>query len=352
MRAVVKPAIGKIELVDVPIPEPGPDDIIVKTALSTICGTDMHFLDEIPTEVIANLYPSGVTPQGLLMGHEGVGTVHEVGSNVTRLRPGDRVIASGFAGCGKCHECQAVDPAVCTGGGTLMFGCQSEYYRVPFGETNLAVVPESVTNEQAIFATDIMSTAFGAVERANAGFGDSVAIFAQGPLGLCATAAARARGCGFVIGIDALPDRLEMSKRMGANVTINAKETDPQAKIMELTGNQGVDVAIEAVGTQAAFQSCTQVVRRGGTVSSIGVYGMTPMLSMPTFAPSFYHRQIVMTLCPSGRDRMERMLEVIEHGGVDFTPLITHQMKLDDIQKAYELFRSKAEGVLKIAIRP
>ena len=146
--------------------------------------------------------------------------------------------------------------------------------------------------------------------------------------------------------------RLEMSKKFGANVVINPKEEDPVARIMALTGMQGVDVAVEAVGTQATFEAAARSVRRGGTVSSIGVYGLTPMLSMPTIVPSFLHRTIVTTLCPSGRDRMEHLLGLIEHGKVDLTPLFTHRMKLDQTAAAYDLFRSKTEGVLKIAITP
>lgn len=352
MLACIKTAIGKVEMMDLPVPKPGPGEIVVKTTLATICGTDMHFLDEFPNEMVAGIYPGVVLPQGLPMGHEGVGIVHEVGEGVTRFKPGDRVIASCLTSCGRCTECMHGDYSVCTGGGRLIFGCQGEYYVVPHADISAAKVPDSVSDEQAIFATDIMSTGFGAIERAGAGFGDSVAIFAQGPLGLCATAGARARGCGLIIAVDAVPERLEMSKRMGANVVINPKEKDPVAEIMALTDNQGVDVAVEAVGTQPTFEACTRVVRRGGTVSSIGVYGLTPQVCMPTMAPSFLHRRIVTTLCPSGRDRLEHLLALIQHGSVDLTPLFTHRMKLADAPKAYELFRSKAEGVLKIAVTP
>ncbi len=267
MRACVKPTNGKVEMIDMPIPEPGPDEAVIKMSLATVCGTDMHFVDEYPNELLGVLYPGSVSPQGLLLGHEAVGTVHAVGANVTRLKPGQRVIASCLVGCGKCHECMTVDHSVCSGGGGILFGCQSEYYSVPFAEVNATTVPDSVTDEQAILATDIMSPGVGAIERAGAGIGDSVAIFAQGPVGLCATAGARARGCGLIIAVDALPERLEMSKKFGANVVINPKEEDPVSRIMALTGNQGVDIAVEAVGTQATFEACTKVSRRGGTVS-------------------------------------------------------------------------------------
>jgi len=353
MKAAVKTANGKVEMMDVPIPTPGPDDVVIKMSMCTVCGSDMHFVDEFANEMLSFAFPGPhVLPQGLLMGHEGVGTIHEAGSNVKSLKPGDRVLASCLVGCGKCHECMVVDHSVCSGGGRVLFGCQAEYYLVPFAEVNVAKVPETVSDEHAILISDILSTGFGAIERAKAGFGDSVAVFAQGPVGLCATAGARARGCGLIIAVDAVPERLEMSKKFGANVVINAKEEDAVQKIMSLTGGKGVDVAVEAVGTQATFEACTRVVRRGGTVSSVGVYGLTPQISMPTLAPSFLHRQIITTLCPSGRDRMEHLIDLVANGNVNLEPLFTHRMKLDEAPAAYDLFRSKQGGVLKIAITP
>ena len=352
MQACIKTENGKVVMMDLPIPEPGEGEIVIKMSLATVCGTDMHFLDEFANEMVAAIFPGVVQPEGLAMGHEGVGVVHSVGAGVTRFQPGDRVIASCLLGCGKCHECMTVDYSVCSGGGHVLFGCQAEYYTVPSADINATTVPDSVSDEAAIFATDIMSTGFGAIERADAGFGDSVAIFAQGPLGLCATAGARARGCGLIIAVDTVPERLEMSKKLGANVVINPKEKEPVAEIMSLTGGAGVDVAIEAVGTQVTFEGCTRVVRRGGTVSSIGVYGLTPQVSMPTLAASFLHRRIVTTLCPSGRDRLEHLLGLLQNGNIDLTPLLTHTMKLTDMPKAYDLFRAKTDGVLKIAIRP
>ncbi len=357
MQACIKTALGKVEMMDVPIPEPGEGEIVLKMSMATVCGSDMHFLDEYPNELLGALYTGVLLPEGLPMGHEGVGTVHAVGPGVTRFQPGERVISSCLIGCGKCTECLRGDYSVCTGGGgqvgRVLFGCQGEYFRLPFAEVNVTKVPDGVSDEAAVLATDIMSTAFGALDRADAQFGDSVAGFAQGPLGLCATAGARARGCGLVVGVDTVPERLEMSKKMGANVVINAKEKDPVAEIMALTNNQGVDIAIEAVGTQATFEAATRSIRRGGTASSIGVYGLTPQLTMPIVgAPSFYHRKVVTTFCPSGHDRMARLLAMVQHGNIDLTPLFTHRMKLADTPKAYELFRSKTEGVLKIAITP
>src|SRR5207253_8926420 len=259
------------------------------------------YLNAFPNKMLSTPYVGSFKPQCLLIGNKGVGTDHAFGEGVSRFREDDRVMASCLVGCGKCRECMTVDHSVCTGGGRVLFGCQAEYYKVPFADVNAAKVPDGVSDEMAILGTDILSTGFGAIERGEAGFGASVAIFAQGPVGLCATAGARARGCGLIIAVDTLPERLEMSKRFGANVVINPKEEEPVAKIMSLTGGSGVDVAVVSVGTQATFESCTKAIRRGGVVSSVGVYGLVPQLTMPTFtAPSFLHRKVVTTLCPSG----------------------------------------------------
>ncbi len=352
MRACVKTDMKKVAVVDVPTPEAGPGDIIVKTTLSTICGSDMHFLDEFPNELLAGVYPHSKAPEGLFMGHEAVGVVESVGEGVRRFKPGDRVISSCFTVCGGCPECQRGDHPFCSGGGSLLFGCQSDYFRIGHADASAAKVPAQLSDEQAILATDIMSTGLAAVERAGGKIGDSVAIFAQGPVGLCATAGARARGCGLIIAVDTIPERLEMSRRFGANIRINAAEKDPVAEIASLTGGQGVDIAIEAVGTEKTFESCTQVVRRGGAVSSIGVYGITPQVSMATMNPSFLHRHVITTLCPSGSNRLQALLNLIQHAAVDLSPLFTHRARLEEIPAAYEHFRSKEGGVLKIAVTP
>ena len=352
MLACVKTAIGKLEMVDLPIPKAGPGEIVIKTSMCTVCGSDMHFVDELPNEVLVALAPGVLLPQGFPMGHEAVGTVHEVGPGVTGAQVGDRVISSCLFGCGTCTYCLRGDFSVCTGGGRTLFGCQAEYFVVPFADISVAKVPPEVSDENAVLATDIMSTGFGAIDRAELNFGDSVAIFAQGPVGLCATAGARARGAGLIITVESIPERIEMSKRLGANIVINPKEKDPVSEILNLTNLEGVDVTVEAVGTPATFDGATRAVRRGGTVSSVGLYGLAPQLSMFTMTHSFYHRRIVTTLCPSGRDRMTHLLDILRWGNVDLSPLFTHSMKLADTPKAYDLFRSKQEGVLKIAITP
>ena len=256
MQTCVKTALGKVEMMELPDPKPGPDDIVIKTTMATVCGSDMHFLDEIPTEILYVAYPKTAKPPGLSMGHEGVGIVHEVGSNVSRFQPGDRVVASCITGCGKCVQCYSGDYSICTGDGGLIFGCQGDYFVVPYGDINCAKVPDGVSDEQAMLTTDIMSTGFSALERADMKMGDTVAIFAQGPVGLCATAGARARGAGLIITVESIPERMEMSKKFGANVVINYRSSGQAA---EATADEARSLGVEALPLQADISDPEQV---------------------------------------------------------------------------------------------
>lgn len=355
MQACLKTSVGKVEIVDIAIPDPGPEEIVIKTSMATICGSDMHFLDEVPNEALAPVFPGVVLPEGMLMGHEGVGTVHSVGERVTRFKPGQRVMSACITSCGKCKECMHGDYGVCTADGPYgrpLFGCQAEYYRVPHAEMTTVEVPGDISDEAALLASDLLTTSLGAIERADASYGDSVAIFAQGPVGLCATIGAHLRGCGMIIAVDTIPERLEWAKKLGANVVINAKEEDPVSRIMALTNGEGVDVSVEALGSQPTFEAASRVVRRGGTLSSLGIYTMMPALSMPTLVQSFLHRRIVTTICPSGYDRMEKMLNLIRYRKLELEPLFTHRFSISEMPKAYDLFRSKGDGVLKVAVTP
>ena len=213
---------------------------------------------------------------------------------------------------------------------------------------NLAAVPDELSDEQVLMCPDIMSTGFGGAERAGIRIGDTVAVFAQGPIGLCATAGAKLSGATTVIGVD----RLEIARRMGADHVIDSSRMDPVEAIMRLTDGRGVDVAIEALGMQATFEACLRVLRPGGTLSSLGVYSSDLTIPLGAFAAGLGDHQIVTTLCPGGKERMRRLMSVIQSGRVDLSPMVTHRFKLDDIEKAYELFGNQRDGVLKVAITP
>ncbi len=217
---------------------------------------------------------------------------------------------------------------------------------------NLAAVPDELSDEQVLMCPDIMSTGLSGAERANIRIGDTVAVFAQGPIGLCATAGAKLSGATTVIGVDRLANRLDIARRMGADHVIDSSHKDPVEEIMRLTGGRGVDVAIEALGTQATFEACMRVLRPGGTLSSLGVYSTDLTIPQGAFAAGLGDHQIVTSLCPGGKERMRRLMAVIQSGRVDLSPMVTHRFKLDDIEKAYELFGHQRDGVLKVAITP
>ncbi len=337
----VKTGQKQVAMTQIPYPdEPGPGQALVKTTLTTICGSDIHLVDEMPI------------PPGVPMGHEATGVVQAVGLGVTALKPGDRVVASCLQCCGTCQRCMEGQPQICqtfNAPGNLLFGAQGDYFMVNGAQATMARIPDTLEDEQVLFASDIMSTGFAAIERAEIRLGDTVAVFAQGPVGLCATAGARLLGAGLIIAVEGIPARQEMAKRMGADVVVEPAEA--VAKIMALTENRGVDIAVEALGHQATFENCCAVARLGGTVSSVGVYGAFPTLSFPT-SGSFLHRKIITTYCPVGADRLNRLMRVVANGKVDLRPLITHSMKIAETPAGYDLFRKRDGGVLKIALRP
>jgi threonine dehydrogenase-like Zn-dependent dehydrogenase len=234
--------------------------------------------------------------------------------------------------------------------GNTIDGCQAEYVRIPNAMANLAPVPDGLTDEQVLMCPDIMSTGFAGAERGKIKIGDTVAVFAQGPIGLCATAGARLMGASRIITVDGIEERLAVSRRLGADDVLNYKKTDVVSAIMSMTGGRGVDVAIEALGTQPTFESCLRVLKPGGTLSSLGVYSGKLTLPLDAFAAGLGDHTVVTSLCPGGKERMRRLLSVVASERVDLGPLVTHRFKIDDIEKAYELFGNQRDGVLKVAI--
>jgi len=348
MKAAVFVEPGKIELQQRPIPKPGPTDALLKVTTTTICGTDVH--------ILKGEYP--VTP-GLIVGHEPVGVIAELGSAVTGYQVGQRVIAGAITPCGQCHSCLDGVSSQCGGKamggwqlGNSIDGCQAEYVLIPNAQANLTLVPDGLTDEQVLMCPDIMSTGFGGAESGHIRIGDTVVIFAQGPIGLCATAGAKLMGATRIIAVDGVPERLEVARRLGADITLNFRDCDPVTRIMELTGGKGVDVAIEALGTQQTFESCLRVLRPGGTLSSLGVYSGKLSMPLDAIAAGLGDHHIVTTLCPGGKERMRRLMEVVASGRVDLTAMVTHSFALDDIVDAYALFAAQKDGVLKIAIKP
>ena len=354
MKAAVFVERGRIVLQEKPIPDIGPLDALMRVTTTTICGTDVH--------ILKGEYP--VRP-GLIIGHEPVGVIQKLGSAVTGFKEGQRVIAgaitpSGYSAACLCG-CLSQDGAGTRHGfkaiggwkfGNTIDGCQAEYVLVPDAMANLALVPDGLTDEQVLMCPDIMSTGFSGAESGGVRIGDTVAVFAQGPIGLCATAGARLAGATTIIAVDGVPARMEVSRRMGADHVVDFKAVDPVAEIMRLTDGRGVDVAIEALGTQTTFAGALRVLRPGGTLSSLGVYSSDLTIPLDGFAAGLADLKIVTTLCPGGKERMRRLMAVVASGRVDLKPLVTHRFKLDQIEAAYDLFSHQRDGVLKVAIAP
>jgi len=320
--------------------DPGPGQALIRTTLTTICGSDIHLVDEFPE-----------IPAGTPMGHEAIGVVEAVGDGVERLQPGQRVASACLTSCGHCRRCRQGEYQVCSEHGApfnLLFGAQGEAFLLNGADFSATVVPEALDDRHALLATDILSTGFGAVERGGVKPGDSVAVFAQGPVGLCCTIAAAYYGAEPLIAVESIPERVELAKRFGATHVFTPENA--VSEILRLTDQAGVDVAVEALGKQITFENCCRVTRFGGTVSSVGVYGGIPSLSMPTDG-TFQHRSFVSTLCPTGVGRLDFLLGLIESGKVDPTPMLTHTMTREELPEAYRRFRTHSDGIVKLTIR-
>ena len=348
MKAAVFVGPGRIVLDEKPVPKVGPGDALLKVTTTTICGTDIH--------ILKGEYP--VDP-GRIIGHEPVGVIEELGAAVTGYTVGQRVLAGAITPCGQCHSCLDGHQAQCGGKalggwrfGNTIDGCQAEYVLVPNAMANLAPVPPMLSDEQVLMCPDIMSTGFSGAESGQIRIGDTVVVFAQGPIGLCATAGAKLKGASRIIVVDGIPERLAVARKLGADFAIDYTSEDPLQKIMELTEGRGVDVAIEALGTQGTFESCLRSLKPGGTLSSLGVYSGKLTLPLDAFAAGLGDHKIVTTLCPGGKERMRRLMNIVSAERVNLEPLVTHRFKLDQIEEAYDLFANQRDGVLKVAITP
>ena len=347
MKAVVFYGPGQLGIETVPLPRARAGEAVIRVTLTTICGTDLH--------IVRGEYP--VKP-GLIIGHEAVGVIHELGEGLSGYEVGDRVLVGAITPCGQCNFCLSGNWSQCGGllggwkFGNTINGAQAQYLLVPHAQANLAKISDELADEQVILLADIASTGIAAAESADMQIGDSVAIFAQGPIGLCATAGAKLKGASLIIAVESDPARMEIAKRMGADVVLDFTRENVVESIKHLTRGRGVDVAIEALGTASTFESALRTLRPGGTLSSLGVYSGKLSLPVEPFASGLGDHKIVTTLCPGGKERMRRLIELVRHGRLDLTPLLTHSFTLEHINEAYELFAARDNGVIKVAIRP
>jgi len=347
MEAIVLQAENQLAIKDVPEPELQKEsDVMVRVTTAAICGSDIH--------IKHGLMP-GIGP-GTIMGHEFVGVVERAGSAVTRFKPGDRVAAPAAVWCGICAFCRRGDVQYCENGGVWgggeflgrgLSGVQTGYVRVPYADVCLTPIPDSVSDDQAVFVGDVFSTGYYAAREGHIGTGDTVAVFGCGPIGLAALVAAWQFGAGRVIGVDMFPNRLQVARHYGATV-IDARDGAVAERVREAAGIEGVDVAIEAVGKTETFEHALQSVRRGGTVSAVGLF------FEPVIFPiqELVIRGVHLNMGLGNLGFMGRLMNLIAAGRVDLSPLVTHTFSLEDGLQAYDLMENHKERCIKVLLKP
>ena len=349
MKALVYGGPGQKSWTEVtnPIIE-NPTDVIVKIDATTICGTDLHiWKGDVPA----------VTP-GRILGHEGVGKITEVGSSVTNLKVGDRVLISCIKSCGSCANCKIGLYSHCLGEegaagigwvfGHLINGTQAEYVRVPYAENSVYKLPDTVTDEEAVMLSDIFPTGFEiGVQYGGVKPGDVVAVVGAGPVGLAAIATAGLYGAARVIAIDLDANRLEKSREFGATDTVLSGDSSWKAKVMAMTDGAGVDVAIEAVGVPETFTMATEIVRPGGHVANVGVHGKEVALHLE----NLWIQNIFVSMGLVNTNTTPMLLKLVESKKLPASMMVTHRFKFDQFLEAYDTFGRAAETkALKVVI--
>ena len=344
MKAFVMKRIGEVGLIDKPKPEAGPNDAILKPTKGLICTSDVHTVGGAIGE-----------REDLTLGHEVVGVVDSVGSEVELFSEGDRVVVGAITPDWGSDAAQRGFPSQSHGAlGGWMFanvkdGTFADYVHVNDADANLAAIPEDVKDEEAVYVTDMLSTGFAGAENAEIPLGGTVAVFAQGPVGLMATKGAVLKGAGRIFAVETDPQRAELARKYGADEVIDFQEADPVERIMELTGGRGVDSSIEALGSSKTFEDCVNATRPGGTISNIGYHGEGEFVRIPRegWGVGMSDQTINTALCPGGRVRLERLLRLIRVGKVNPTPMTTHRFSFEDIVDGFELMKTKEDGVIK-----
>ncbi|MBW0118553.1 NAD(P)-dependent alcohol dehydrogenase [Pseudonocardia abyssalis] len=345
MKSFVIKTVGATEVVEKPIPDPGPEEAIVRTTAALICTSDVH--------TVKGALP---VPDGRTLGHESVGVIHKLGSAVTGFEEGQRVVVCAVTPCYRCSACQRGFTSQCGGalGGykytVQMDGNMAEYFVVPAAAANLTPIPEAISDEQAAYCCDMLTTGFMGVEHCYLQFGETVAIFAQGPVGLSATIGAQLMGAGRIIAVESRPERQALAKRFGATDIVDFSQGSPVEQIMDLTNGEGTDAAIEAFGFPQTFEDCLRVTKAGGRVSNIGYHGENPaplQLPLDAFGLGMNDKSVHTGLCPGGSERMKRLLRLLGSGRIDPTPMTTHTFGFDRIGEAFEMMTTKADGIVK-----
>jgi len=345
MRATVLEGPRDIRVEDVPDPVlPGPDGVIVTVERTAICGSDLHLYHDAPTGV------------GIRLGHEVIGTVAESGPHVRNFKRGDRVLVSGVIGCGVCRPCLAGQPNVCRAGKSAAFGTvpdlpggQAEAMAVPFADLFALPIPEGVADDEAVLLTDILPTGYLGALRASIRPGSTVAVVGLGPVGIMALQCAELFGPARILAIDIVPERLARAEALGAE-PIDARDAPGSAQVLEATGGWGADSVIEAVGADATVLDALSCVATGGTVSIVGV-NLSMELPFP-MGLVFLKSLTVRTVFAPIPGTWSSLVPLVQSGRLALGGTFTHRMGLSQAAQAYELFDSRADGVLKVLLDP
>jgi alcohol dehydrogenase len=330
VKALVYGGPGKKALEERPMPRiDSATDAIVKITKTTICGTDLHILKGD----VASCAPSRI------LGHEGVGVITEIGQGVTGLRLGDPVLISCISSCGKCEQCRRGMYSHCATGGWILGntidGTQADYVRIPHADTSLYKIPAGADEEALVMLSDILPTGFECgVLNGKVQPGCTLAIVGAGPIGLAALLTAQFYAPARIIMIDLDDNRLATAMRFGATATVNSKDGKAAAAVMKMTGGQGADTVIEAVGIPATFELCEEIVAPGGTIANIGVHGVQAALHLERL----WDRNITITTRLVDTVSTPMLLKTTQSGKIDPRLLITHRFKRDAILEAYEAF--------------
>ena len=319
-----------------------PGDAVVRITTSTICGTDLHIMKgDVPT-----------VTAGRVLGHEGVGVIDEVGSQVSTFRKGDRVLISCISACGICDACRTGMYSHCrTGGwilGNTIDGTQAEYVRTPHADTSLYHLPADADEEGAVMLSDILPTAFECgVLNGQVKPGDTIAIVGAGPIGLAALLTAQFYSPAAILMVDVDANRLNVAEQLGATSLINSTDGQAVARIMALTGGAGVDVAIEAVGIPATFEICQSILAAGGRLANIGVHGKPVQLNLE----KLWDRNVAITTRLVDTAAIPMLLKLVRSGKLQPAKLVTHRFPLSDVMKAYDTFGNASnERALKVIL--
>ena len=346
MKAVVYKEKGVFSLEERPRPSlRDPKDAIVKITLCSICSSDIHIKHgSVPRAV-----------PGTIVGHEMVGEVVETGPAVTKCRPGDRVAVNVETFCGECFFCQRGFVNNCTdehGGwalGCRIDGGQAEYVRVPFADNGLNLIPEGVSDEQALFTGDILSTGYWAAQISEIKKGDTVLVLGAGPTGLCTQMCAALDEPGAIICADISDERPELAgNRKLADQGMNPLKEDTVEAGRAMTGGRGADVVMEGAGGEETFRVAWEAARPNGTICVVAMYEEAQQLPLP----DMYGKNLTFKTGGVDANACDEILRLIAEGRLDTTCLITHRFTLDQVMEAYDIFENKKEHVMKIAVKP